>query len=107
MNTDHPNQGHYVEASSFTLSLGVSNLTTYVCADSQAGAEDLADAFYNLQSLTGASSCSFSRVDLKSTYSSNGDFCSPINNTQPTVGKPINVIPAGMNTAPATFPSRL
>jgi len=46
METEHPNRGHYVSATGYKLNVGISQATTYVCADSSAAAQQIVQQQY-------------------------------------------------------------
>ncbi|MBI2331557.1 MAG: RHS repeat protein, partial [Chloroflexi bacterium] len=51
MNTTHPNPGHYVSATGYQLSIGISQAMTYVCADSQVSATHIVQSQYACSSV--------------------------------------------------------
>ena len=46
MNTQHPNPGHYVSATGYKLDVTINQATTFVCADSQANAQQIVQQIY-------------------------------------------------------------
>ncbi len=99
LTSQHTNGGHYVVASDFVLGIGLNTVTAYVCANSQAEAEQTAIDTFGFESLSNSSVCSAGTLPAHMAWSASNDACigaAPRGATEWT-RRPINTRTGGMD----------